>query len=56
MPSESKKIWLPSSEMSVRVQDGQITIWEDMKMKEQTLKAPMGFPKEKRDAVDDSET
>ena len=45
MPSEpeQKEIWLPTSEMNVRVQGETITIWEDMKMEKRKVKRAAGF-------------
>lgn len=52
MPSR-KEIWLPESEMSVRITEGQeVQIWQDMKMKLRPIQRPSGFKsEEEKDAV-----
>lgn len=41
--SEAKVIWLPKSETSVRITDGKVQVWEDMKMTPHALGKRTGF-------------
>lgn len=40
---KGKEIWLPESETKVTISDGEVTVWDEMKMTLKPLSPPIGF-------------